>query len=127
MTIIDSSWLKFLFNPLYLVSAHSRKLVHAGVDEETFEARNSETDHLFQVRSIAWDHPAPEFDIDATLALCSLNFDPWDPFSDETPHDTAAYLRFSGDVVGGRAFRGMSTIVVTPPKAAALVAVVNPK
>ena len=87
---------------------------------------NSETDHLFQVRSVAWDHAAPEFDINATLALCSLNFDPWDPFSDETPHDTAAYLRFSGDVVGGRAFRGMSTIVVTPPKAAALVAVVNP-
>ena len=99
------------------------------MDEETFEARNSETDHLFQVRSVTWDHPTPEFDIDATLAICSLNFDPWGEleYSDCTPHDTVSYLRFSGDVVGGRAFRGMSTTVVTPPKAAALVAVVNPE
>ena len=32
-----------------------------------------------------------------------------------------------GEVVGGRALRGMSTMVVTPPTAAALVAVVNPE
>ena len=62
----------------YLFFAHSRKLVHAGMDEETFESRHSEADHLSQVRSVVRNHAAPEFDIDATLALCSLNFDPGD-------------------------------------------------
>ena len=37
------------------------------------------------------------------------------------------YLRLFGEVVGGRALSGMSTTVVTPPAAAAFVAVVNPK
>ena len=68
----------------YLVFAHSRKLVHAGMDEETFESRYSETDHLSQVRRVVWNHSSPEFDIDATLALCSLNFDPGDDLSDES-------------------------------------------
>ena len=48
------------------------------MDEETFESRHSEADHLSQVRSVVRNHSAPEFDIDATLALCSLNFDPGD-------------------------------------------------
>ena len=46
------------------------------MDEETFEARNSETDHLSQVRSVTRDHSTPELDIDAALTLGSLNFDP---------------------------------------------------
>ena len=60
----------------YLISVHCRKLINSGVDEEAFEARNSETDHLSQVRSIARNHSTPELDIDAALTLCRLNFDP---------------------------------------------------
>ena len=72
VTINDSSHL----SRSYLISVHCRKLINPGVDEEAFEARNSETDHLSQVTSIPRNHSAPELDIDAALTLCSLNFDP---------------------------------------------------
>ena len=74
VTINDSSHL----SRSYLISVHCRKLINPGVDEEAFEARDSETDHLFQVRSIARNHSAPELDIDTTLTLSRLNFDPDD-------------------------------------------------
>ena len=72
VTINDSSHL----SRSYLFSVHCRKLINPGVDEEAFEARNSETDQLSQVRSIPRNHSAPELDIDAALTLCRLNFDP---------------------------------------------------
>ena len=72
VTINDSSHL----SRSYLVFAHCRKLINPGVDEEAFEARNSETDHLSQVTRVARNHSTPELDIDAALTLCSLNFDP---------------------------------------------------
>ena len=72
VTINDSSHL----SRSYLISVHCRKLINPGVDEEAFEARNSETDHLSQVMSIARNHSTPELDIDAALTLSRLNFDP---------------------------------------------------
>ena len=65
-----------LIEVTHLISIHGRELVHPRVDEETFEARDSELNHLPQVRSVTGDHPSPELDIDPALALCSLNFNP---------------------------------------------------
>lgn len=63
-------------------------------------------DKGFKFMSIAGDDTTKKADVHPAFALGSCDF-----------------LRFATVVVGGMAFKGMSTTVVTPPKAAAWVPV----
>ena len=94
----------------HLVPVDGGELVNSGVDEETLEPGHSHSHHLSQVGSVSWNDSPPELDIDPALSHCSLRFHP-------------EVVQGGG---GWGLLSGMSTSVVTPPAAAAMLAVLNP-
>ena len=78
---------------------------------------------------VTWHNSSPELHIDPALALSRLHLHSEQKKMSLKPKRliVGGHLRLCGVVVGGGAFRGMSTMVVTPPAAAAFVAVVNPE
>ena len=85
--------------------------VDAGVEQEALEAEHPGVVQRREVGDVARDRAAPEADVDAHLARA------------RPPAWSRAPRRV---VVGGMQLSGMSTIVVTPPAAAARVAVAKP-
>ena len=94
-----------------LAGVERRELLHARRRQEALEAVAPRLVQRPQVLDVAGDRAAPEADVD--VALPGGGRAAWPP---ARPRST----------VGGSELSGMSTIVVTPPAAAALVAVAKP-
>ena len=94
-----------------LLELERSELVDAGRTQEALEPEHAGVVELAQVPEIVRDRPAPEPDVDVDLAR---------------RRRPASRASAATVVVGGMLFSGMSRIVVTPPAAAARVAVSNP-
>ena len=95
---------------LELLGVQRRELVDAGVQQEALEAEDAGVVQRAQVGHVAGDGAAPEADVDVRLACAALRLT-----------SSAAT-----STVGGMLLSGMSTSVVTPPAAAARVALAKP-
>ena len=94
-----------------LVAEQRRELRHPGVEQEALEAEDAGVVQRAQVAEVARHRAAPEADVDEALAVrrCPAS-------APAPPRSTVAGIELSG----------MSRIVVTPPAAAAAVAVAKP-